>query len=171
MEIQRFILDYPEPEWLSFELLDFSEETLEWTQQRLNAILSETGKRVAIKYTHDSVHQLLKRRIDAAGPDAREFDGVYCAGLFDYLSDKVCARLMQHFVSRMRAGGRLLVTNVHSDNPERFSMEHILEWYLIYRNEAQMEAILPENIAEPRLFTDTTGVNVFAEMVVNLPRP
>jgi extracellular factor (EF) 3-hydroxypalmitic acid methyl ester biosynthesis protein len=148
-------------------LLDFSEETLDWTRERLGAIAAETGKRVVIKYTHDSVHHLLKRRLDPSAPDIREFDGAYCAGLFDYLSDKVCARLNQHFATRMRPGGRLLVTNVHADNPERLSMEHVLEWYLIYRNEAQMLEILPENISEPRLYTDQTGVNVFAEVVVD----
>ncbi|WP_321846573.1 class I SAM-dependent methyltransferase [Paraburkholderia bannensis] len=165
-EIQRFMHEYDQPEWLSFELLDFSQETLDWTRNRLGAIAQETGKRMAISYTHDSVHHLLKRRLDADAPDAREFDAVYCAGLFDYLSDKVCARLNQYFASRTRKGGRLLVTNVHADNPERFSMEHVLEWYLIYRNETQMAAIMPENCGEPRLYTDPTGVNVFAEVTI-----
>jgi extracellular factor (EF) 3-hydroxypalmitic acid methyl ester biosynthesis protein len=165
-EIQRFMHEYDEPEWLTFELLDFSQETLDWTRDRLASIAQKTARRMTISYTHDSVHHLLKRRMDADAPDVREFDAVYCAGLFDYLSDKVCARLNQHFASRTRVGGRLLVTNVHADNPERFSMEHVLEWYLIYRNEAQMAEIMPENCGEPRLYTDSTGVNVFAEVVI-----
>ena len=45
-------------------------------------------------------------------------------------------------------------------------MEHVLEWYLIYRNEAQMAEIMPESCGEPRLYTDATGVNVFAEVTI-----
>lgn len=88
---------------------------------------------------------------------------MYCAGLFDYLSDKVCNRLLTHFAARTRKGGTLLVTNVHGSNPEKLSMEHLLEWYLVYRDEARMESLLPAGSANVRLFTDDTGVNVFAQ--------
>lgn len=166
-EIQRFLEKADDPSLLSFQLVDFSDETLEWTRNTLDAIQLRTGRRGSIEYVHDSVHQLLKRRPDAPGGSGAEFDAVYCAGLFDYLSDKVCARLNAYFASRTRPGGRLLVTNVHTSNPERFSMEHILEWYLIYRDESRMQAILPERCGSTSIYTDPTGVNVFAETTVN----
>lgn len=166
IEIQRFMQSYPHPESLSFDLVDFSEETLTWTREKLSSIIKQIGKPISINYVHDSVHQLLKRRIDPASDSAREFDAVYCAGLFDYLSDKVCARLTAHFAARTLPGGTVLITNVHSNNPEKFSMAHILEWYLVYRDEAKMEAILPEQCSAPKLYTDITKVNVFAEAVV-----
>ncbi|TWI68947.1 extracellular factor (EF) 3-hydroxypalmitic acid methyl ester biosynthesis protein [Pseudoduganella lurida] len=164
-EIARFIETFDQPELLSFQLMDFSAETLDWTRERLAGVAAASGKRTSIEFVHDSVHQLLKRR-DTEGAGQGEFDAVYCAGLFDYLSDKVCARLNNYFVSRIRPGGRLLVTNVHSANPERFSMEHILEWYLIYRDEGRMEAILPARRGDTHIYTDSTGVNVFAETSV-----
>jgi extracellular factor (EF) 3-hydroxypalmitic acid methyl ester biosynthesis protein len=136
IEVQRFLQSYPYPEVLSFELVDFSEETLAWTREKLSSIVTRIGKPVAINYVHDSVHKLLKRQIDSASDSAREFDAVYCAGLFDYLSDKVCSRLTAHFAARTRHGGTLLITNVHSNNSMKFFMEHLLEWYLIYRDEA-----------------------------------
>lgn len=164
-EIARFLQRAEQPELLSFQLVDFSAETLDWTRERLDAVQRATGRRTAIEFVHDSVHQLLKRR-DSGDAGQGEFDAVYCAGLFDYLSDKVCARLNSHFASRTRAGGRLLVTNVHSANPERYSMEHVLEWYLIYRDEARMQAILPAHRGAVRVYTDPTGVNVFADTTV-----
>ncbi|GGY19169.1 methyltransferase domain-containing protein [Massilia dura] len=164
-EIARFLQQSEQPELLSFQLVDFSAETLDWTRERLEAVQRATGRRTSIEFVHDSVHQLLKRR-DTEGAGRGEFDAVYCAGLFDYLSDKVCARLNGYFASRTRPGGRLLVTNVHSANPERFSMEHILEWYLIYRDEAKMGAILPARRGDAHVYTDPTGVNVFAETTV-----
>ena len=166
IEIQRFLQTCPNPELLSFELLDFSEETLAYTRDTLGAIAQRMGKPLNIDFVHDSVHHLLKRRVEPLPPAAREFDAVYCAGLFDYLSDKVCIRLLNHFASRMRPGGQLLVTNVHSDSTEKYSMEHLLEWYLIYRDEARLNALLPASTTTRRLYVDTTGVNVFAEATI-----
>ncbi len=165
IEIQRFLQSHPQPEFLSFELVDFSEETLDWTRNKLSSVIAQTAKPVSIDYVHDSVHKLLKRRIDPSH-DEREFDAVYCAGLFDYLSDKVCARLIGHFAARTHLGGMLLVTNVHSVNPMKFVMEHLLEWYLILRDEAGLASLLPPASREYSIFVDATGVNVFAEMTV-----
>ncbi len=164
-EIQKFLREYPEPEWLKFELVDFSDETLAWTKNEIESILAGNRKKAEIKYVHDSVHDLLKRRLNA-DVSLQTFDAVYCAGLFDYLSDKVCARLLKYFAMRTRSGGKLLVTNVHERNPEKLFMGHLLEWYLIYRDEARMESLLPENAVQKRLYVDHTGVNVFAEAIV-----
>lgn len=165
-EIQRFVREYPNPELLSFQLVDFSEETLEYTRASIERAATGAGRKVAVEMVHQSVHELLKRKLSAADPSLREFDAVYCAGLFDYLSDKVCARLLSYFAARTRPQGELLVTNVHSDNPEKYGMEHLLEWYLIYRDEARMQALLPEHSSAHRLYVDETGVNVFAEATI-----
>jgi len=165
-EIQRFVREYPNPELLSFQLVDFSEETLEYTRASIERAAIGAGRKVAVEMVHQSVHDLLKRKLSAGDPSLREFDAVYCAGLFDYLSDKVCARLLSYFAARTRPEGQLLVTNVHSDNPEKYGMEHLLEWYLIYRDEARMEALLPEHSSAHKLYVDATGVNVFAEATI-----
>jgi extracellular factor (EF) 3-hydroxypalmitic acid methyl ester biosynthesis protein len=166
IEIQRFLQRYPNPEFLSFDLVDFSEETLTRTRGILTSISEKVGKPIIINYIHESVHQLLKRSVDKNAPDTKEYDAAYCAGLFDYFSDKVCARLTSHFATRTRSKGRLLITNVHSSNPDKLGMEHLLEWYLIYRDESQMLSILPENSTEHHIYVDATGVNVFAEASV-----
>jgi extracellular factor (EF) 3-hydroxypalmitic acid methyl ester biosynthesis protein len=159
VEIERFIEQAGQPQLLEFELVDFSADTLAWTRAALEAAGSARGGGPEIRTTEDSVHKLLKRR----GTFEREFDAVYCAGLFDYLSDKVCTRLMEHFAARLRSGGTMLVTNVHSDNPGKHGMEHLLDWHLIYRDQAGLEALLPAQAGARRLYVDATGVNVFAE--------
>jgi extracellular factor (EF) 3-hydroxypalmitic acid methyl ester biosynthesis protein len=57
---------------------------------------------------------------------------------------------------------------VHSNNPERlFTMEHLLEWYLIYRDEQQLSATFPDDACRDiKAYVDTTGVNVFCEATV-----
>ena len=146
--------------------MDFSEETLAWTREKLTSIIKQTGKPVTINYVHDSVHQLLKRRIDPASEASRQFNAVYCAGLFDYLSDKVCSRLMMHFAARTQHGGTLLVTNVHSNNSTKFVMEHLLEWYLIYRDTATLPPLIPAQSTEKKIYVDATGMNIFAEAII-----
>lgn len=167
VEIQRLIATGMDLSRLNFTLIDFSRETLDYTRQRITSAASQHGSEVHVDYVQESVHELLKRATrDAVPAEGTGFDFIYCAGLFDYLSDKVCSRLIRYFLSRSNPGCNLLVTNVHSDNPERFGMEHLLEWHLIYRNEAQMLSVLEETGVPVSLYTDPTGVNVFAEVVV-----
>ncbi|OYY52862.1 MAG: SAM-dependent methyltransferase [Polaromonas sp. 24-62-144] len=167
IEIQRFIEKHPHPELLSFTLVDFSEDTLAYTRKCIENSARTHGKKANVNFVHESVHDLLKRAVRQDPLSGMErFDFVYCAGLFDYLSDKVCTRLIQYFVLRSREGGHILVTNVHTSNPERNGMEHILEWHLIYRDERQLESVLPTRRSGTQLYTDVTGVNVFAEFCI-----
>lgn len=167
VEIQRFIEECPDPRRLSFTLVDFSEATLAYTRDCIENSARLHGKTVQVQFVHESVHDLLKRAVRHETVSGQEqFDFVYCAGLFDYLSDKVCARLIQYFVLRSREGCNILVTNVHVNNPERNGMEHLLEWHLIYRDERQLESVLPSQRMATQLYTDATGVNVFAEFRV-----
>lgn len=165
-EIERFIRCGKNLDRLRFKLIDFSQETLDYTRDRLNKAMADVGQRVDIEFHQDSVHNLLKRASkETQDPAQASFDFVYCAGLFDYLSDKVCARLLEYLKARTRPGGRILVTNVHSSNRQRGVMEHLLEWHLIYRDEAGMVSILPSPRQPEQIYTDPTGVNVFAEFL------
>ena len=165
VEIQQFVRTHPHHDRLEFVLVDFSEETLEYARQQLLA--ASEGKPIRLRLQHESVNQLLKRATRAKQVAQEDkFDYVYCAGLFDYLTDKVCTRLIEYFVSRSREGGRILLTNVHSDNPERRWMEHLLEWYLIYRDEAHLARVLPQGLVNVKTYTEATGINVFLEATV-----
>ncbi|MBX3609345.1 MAG: class I SAM-dependent methyltransferase [Hydrogenophaga sp.] len=172
VELQRLIESGRDLSRLHITLVDFSRETLDYTRARIEETSRQHGRSVSVEYVHESVHDLLKRpaRQDPPAPGEGE-DIVYCAGLFDYLSDRVCNRLMRYFLFRCNPGARVMVTNVHAGNPERFGMEHLLEWHLIYRDEAQMRAIVPETRGPIRLYTDDTGVNLFAEFGAPVASP
>jgi len=160
-ELQRLFRNHPLAERGEFELMDFNAETLEYTREQLEAACRDGGISPSVSYQHRSVHELLKQSIRrAAKEDGPRYDVVYCAGLFDYLSDKVCARLVTLFYRWVEPGGLVVVTNVHPDNPNRGFMEHIGEWYLIYRDEADMAALVP-TLGTQRVYSDSTGLNVF----------
>ncbi|MBZ0135739.1 MAG: class I SAM-dependent methyltransferase [Planctomycetes bacterium] len=158
-ETERFIREFKESERGEFTLLDFNEETLDYTRSRLGRACSEAGRWPSLSYMHKSIHELLKESSRGEEP-AQQWDLVFCAGLFDYLSDKICKRLLQLFYAWTVPGGSIAATNVHSNNPIRLFMEHLLEWYLIYRDEAGFESLVPAEW-KPRVSMDRTGVNVY----------
>lgn len=166
-ELQRLLRTDATLDHVEVTLMDFSDETLLYTSQRLLEVAGQAGHPpLAVTLRHESVHQLLKRSSrEQEVPAEQQYDYIYCAGLFDYLADKACARLIAYFDRHLRPGGTVLVTNVHVNNPERFWMEHFMEWYLIYRDEPGMVGLFPPTLPDVKTYTDATGVNLFAESV------
>lgn len=167
IELQRFVRDEP-PTDCEFNLLDFSEETLTYAEARINEN-NRYPERMQFNYIFKSVHTLLKDS-GVRGPNEHsdQFDIVYCAGLFDYLSDRVCSRLLKLFHTWVRPGGIVIATNVHSDTDCKGTMEHIADWYLIYRNDEQFLA-LAQGLPPARVFAEETGLNIFLE--ISKPEP
>ena len=164
IEIQRFLNKGKCSRNVFFRLIDFNDETLEYTRSTIEKISETSDNNPVFDYVHMSVHSLLKQSGKNINiPEDEKFNFVYCAGLFDYLSDKVCSRLISLFYAFLKNNGSILVTNVHSDNPNRWAMEHIAEWYLIYRDEKNM-ANLASDYKDKHIFKDKTGVNIFMEI-------
>lgn len=160
LELQRFVIQNGLAARAEFTLMDFSEETLDYARSKLDEAQRESGRTPKIEYLHQSIHGLLKEALQKRTAPEQTYDLIYCAGLFDYLSDRICKRLMQLFHHWTNPGGLVLATNVHPSNPVRHYMEHILEWYLIHRDEREMAALAPKQ-SRYELETDKTGVNVF----------
>lgn len=168
VELVRFISNCQECERCSFELIDFNAETIAYAKGALEQAMEYSGRRPKIDFTHQSVHQLLKTS-SSRGREAsaeRRFDLVYCAGLFDYLSNRVCERLLELFCSWTKIGGSVFATNVHPDNPTRHIMEHVVEWHLIHRTMDDFETLAPKS-HEYRVFDDETHMNVFLDIKVS----
>ncbi len=163
VEVQRFIRHHDLANQSVIHLMDFNDETIAYTKQRTALSMEASGRRPTLKFIQKSIDELLKDVHQDAGAFPPTYDMIYCAGLFDYFPDNVCRNLVALYHRWVRPGGLLLLTNVHPKNPERFTMEHLLEWYLIYRDERQMETLAPRG-AEPEVFADETGVNVFMKI-------
>jgi extracellular factor (EF) 3-hydroxypalmitic acid methyl ester biosynthesis protein len=163
-EIQKFLREREISNRAQFTLLDFNEETILHTRETLTEIKHKHQRSTPIEFVQRSVQQVIKDG-GKSNRTAGQFDLVYCAGLFDYLSDQVCLRLMNIFYDMVRPGGLLLATNVDVSNPLRNGMEHLLDWHLIYRTSHQAQALKPDKVL-PEDFcvkSDITGVNIFIE--------
>ncbi|MBN8233107.1 class I SAM-dependent methyltransferase [Corallococcus macrosporus] len=96
-----------------------------------------------------------------------DLDFAYSAGLYDYLSDSVAARLTALLFHMLRPGGRLLVANFAVHPPETGYMEAFMDWWLTYRDEDGMRDLLSETpleqVANVRLFRDSQDNVIYLE--------
>jgi extracellular factor (EF) 3-hydroxypalmitic acid methyl ester biosynthesis protein len=160
IEVQRFIKNHEVASQCALHLMDFNEETLAYTKGRVAGAMEASGRKPAVKFIQKSIDDLLKNiHLESEG-FLPSYDMIYCAGLFDYFPDNVCRNLLQLYERWVRPGGLLVATNVHPNNPEIMMMEHLLEWYLIYRDADHLLSLAPKG-AEVEVFADETGVNVF----------
>lgn len=161
-ELQLFFAKNKAAHRFSFDLLDFNAETLDYAKQQIEAITTGRAEAPKINYILKTVQELLRQAIELPA-SSQSYDILYCAGLFDYLSDRVCAKLVKLFYQWCEPGGRVIVTNVHSSNPVKGLMEHVMEWHLVMRDETDMLRLAPDPNSA-RIYTDETGINVFLEI-------
>ena len=166
-EIQSFLSESALSDRAEFTLLDFNDETIQHTSRVLEDIRRQHGRTTRISLVRKSVQQVLKEGskpvVQGAG---KQYDLIYCAGLFDYLSDKVCKQLMNIFFSQVAPDGLLLATNVDDCKPFRHMLEFVLDWNLIYRGTEDAAALLPTGVnleKGGRILRDESAVNVFIE--------
>jgi extracellular factor (EF) 3-hydroxypalmitic acid methyl ester biosynthesis protein len=164
-EVQQFLAEDEISNDVSFTLVDFNDETLEHVGTVLRGLKCKFTRSTKIDLIKRSVHQFLKEEAKS-GTNHTRYDLIYCAGIFDYLSDRICKRLVNIFYSMLEPGGLLIVTNVDASNPSRNGMEYLLEWHLIYRNVQQLKALMPDEAPKgsANILSDETGVNHYLEV-------
>ncbi len=99
-------------------------------------------------------------------PVDTKFSLTYCAGMFDYFSQKVCRRIIRYMIKHTRPGGVVIVTNVHKNCFSRAFMDFGGEWELILRDEADMIEMVPEGLLSD-ISRDEKGANMY--MKIYLP--
>ena len=167
VEVDRFLRNHEESDLTEFDLLDFNSETLDFTRENLIKARMSAGRETPLRFIQRSVHQILRSAAQGdPEDDLSGYDIVYCAGLFDYLSQRVCQRLVDLFCRMAKPGGLVIVTNVASSNPRRACMEYLMEWNLIHRSVDEMNDLIPAGLSVKRsdVRADATGVNLFLEI-------
>lgn len=107
----------------------------------------------------------------AAGLEQLELepqDLVYSIGLIDYFSDKHVIRLLDYVHGLLAPGGKVVLGNFHPRNTTKPFMDHVLNWKLIHRTEADMDRLfMASAFARPctEIQFEDAGVNLFAHCV------
>ena len=162
VEVQRLLNTRVLDERTEITLMDFNDQTLGYTKSLLDKIGKNNNSFPKITYEQQSVDQILRQSARLTAEESNKYDFIYCAGLFDYFSDRACSRVLKLFYKLVKPGGEVLSTNVHSDNPAIAAMEYLVEWYLVYRNEQQMLDLVSD-IPGKKVYGDETGLNIFLE--------
>ncbi len=165
-EVQRFMREDPAATGCNFHLMDFNQATIDFARGRVDEVTRETGRTITPEYELKSIHELLQEARGRRDGLGSEYDIIYCAGLFDYLSDRICGNLIELFYNHVLPGGLVIVTNVAHSRPIVASLELLMEWYLIYRSGPDMLKLKP-GIGEQTVREDNTGINQF--LVVRKP--
>jgi extracellular factor (EF) 3-hydroxypalmitic acid methyl ester biosynthesis protein len=166
-EIQNFLREEEISDKARFTLLDFNDETIQYTTGALQETAKQFRRHTPVQMQKKSVQQLLRDAARSAGDTGSgKYDFLYCAGLFDYLPDPVCKQLIGLFYQWLAPGGSLLVTNVDCTRPFRNKLEFILDWNLIYRTGPELAKLRPGSVSADNfsVTSDLTSVNVFLEI-------
>jgi extracellular factor (EF) 3-hydroxypalmitic acid methyl ester biosynthesis protein len=166
-EIQQLLAESELSEMAQFTLLDFNEETIQYTSRILQDTCKRYRRNPSVQVLKKSAQQLIKEASKPGGSPAEgKYDLVYCAGLFDYLPDRVCKQLMGVFYHWLAPGGLLLITAVDGTRPFRNKLEFILDWNLLYRTGQQLSILRPDPAPPENCLvqSDWTAVNLFLEI-------
>ena len=169
IEAQQFLRNSSLSDCAELTFADFNRETIEHTSKAINTIKKELERRATLHFHKKSVQHLLReglKPVVSGGNPKQEYDFIYCAGLFDYLSDHTCKQLTEIFYNWLAPEGLLVITNVDNYRPFRHMLEFVLDWHLIYRDAQGSAALIPEGAPADlrRVTKDATGVNVFIEV-------
>jgi extracellular factor (EF) 3-hydroxypalmitic acid methyl ester biosynthesis protein len=150
---------------LEIVLFDQDKRALSYSYARLKRITtSRWPGLVKLVHLHDSIKRLLR----GAGvfADQGAFDVIYACGLFDYLQLLTSVSLSKNLYSLIAPGGRLYIGNMVPTNPSRWFMELHLDWYLVYREPAELLdlARMAAPDARIQLLEEPTGVNPFVAL-------
>ncbi len=111
----------------------------------------------------DTVRSIILGRSTFKGQDL-----IYSAGLYDYLSSCTAQRLTRQLFGMLRPGGRLVLGNFASSTPDAGYLEAFMDWWLVYRDEAEMRALSaeidPAQIASVNMFRDSVGHVIYLEL-------
>jgi extracellular factor (EF) 3-hydroxypalmitic acid methyl ester biosynthesis protein len=152
---------------MDLELLDMNEETLAHVSRVMEDLKLRHGRRTNIRTRKRSVLGLLRDASrSSTNVGGARYDFIYCAGLFDYLTDGACRQLLGVCWDSLAPGGFLVATNVDSSRPFQHMLEFLLDWHLNYRNREQMLKLVPPEVPDGAfgLSSDATGVNLFLEL-------
>lgn len=135
-----------------FTLVDFHPDTLAFALAQVEKARQQHWRLARVTLVPQSIQGLVmdearmrRKGLASLGPVARAggYDFIYCTGLFDYFSDRVCRRLTQTMYHMLAPGGRLVLCNFAPANPIRQFMKYVLDWNLTHRTEAEMQALVP----------------------------
>ncbi len=142
-------------------LIDFDLQALAHVAERRDRL----GLQRSMTLTPENlIHLAIGRKTIAVD----EQDLVYSIGLIDYFPDELVVKLMSLIHSLLAPGGKVILGNFHPKNRCKAFMDHVLEWRLIHRDEADMDRLYRASAFGrdcTNIRFEEQGINLFAECI------
>jgi extracellular factor (EF) 3-hydroxypalmitic acid methyl ester biosynthesis protein len=100
----------------------------------------------------------------SAASRKEQFDLIYTLGLTDYLDDRAMRFLHKLMAACLAPGGTMLLANFVPFHVGTGWMDAVMDWQLIYRDEADLAAYAHEIGLRSKTWTDPTGCIAWCEM-------
>lgn len=161
----RELFDYyeksEEPKTLQTTLIDMDLQALAFVADKRD----RRGLRKRMRLVNENLIYLAAGRSQI---DLEPQDLIYSVGLIDYLADKHVVALINFCHDTLRPGGRLILGNFHTSNPEKAMMDYLVDWRLIHRTEDDINRLYEQSrFGRPctRIFWEDQHINLFGECV------
>ena len=155
-------------------LLDQDRSAHESAHRQLTRILLERNHGmlpVSVRCLHFSARQLVSPRTTEECTVVNETLAnthlVYSTGLYDYLPDPVADRLTRRLYGLLAPNGRMLIGNFEETPNTTWVLDYLLDWPILYRDEAAMRQLAIGLDPRPRrvgITRDATGRCLFLDL-------
>jgi extracellular factor (EF) 3-hydroxypalmitic acid methyl ester biosynthesis protein len=98
---------------------------------------------------------------------AKQYDLIWSAGLFDYISSRAASLLIRKSWRHLKEGGLFVFGNFSPLNPTRKGMELVSKWHLLHRTADELIGICEESgvpYASLEVESETLGINLFCKI-------
>jgi extracellular factor (EF) 3-hydroxypalmitic acid methyl ester biosynthesis protein len=130
-------------------------------QDRLSLDVVRANHGITIRTEHANVIHFLRN----AAKRGEQYDLIYTLGLTDYFDTRAMSLLHRLMKSCLAPGGEIMLANFLPGHLAVGWMDAVMDWHLIYRNEADLQRHAAEIGMTARTFRDPTGSIAFCEMI------
>jgi extracellular factor (EF) 3-hydroxypalmitic acid methyl ester biosynthesis protein len=90
-----------------------------------------------------------------------EFDLIYSAGLYDYLSNRFAQKLTSQLYKMLKPGGKLMLINIAQEYDEVGYLESFMDWVMVGRGKREtLELASDLRTNEPAILNVNNGVEI-----------
>ena len=140
---------------LQVDLIDQDSGALKFAQRQIKEVAIDHPTNIKFQFIHKAIKNVIARGVE------NEYDVIYCAGLFDYLSDPVAQLAATRLFNALAPGGSLIIGNFNVANPNEVIMDLALDWHLIYRSEKDLNSLFGHIGGAMHIESEHLSINLF----------
>ncbi len=156
-ELFDFLSQCDYTEKIAATCIDIDPGALEYTNNRVDIFPHNASIRLMTE-------NLLKWFLGKVKHDFGQQDIIYSPGLADYLDRMLFLSMIKRCYEFLKPGGILVVGNFSPANPIRATMDYVLHWELVHRDENQLKRLFAETRFKDnvKILSEKDQINFFA---------